>query len=421
MTAAPIEHLLPAAAPDEAAARAADWLRTHGFPGARDEGWRYTPVADIVARLDSASPPEPPPLTRADIDRLAGIHGSTRLVLVNGVYHTGLSDTGDNGPAVWTGLLSELPPGDARAGLPTDVDLADGFQALNRAVNLDPLVVAAAPDARPGEPVHIVHVAAAGGGSPVAHPRTIVSVGAASQLHLIETFTGLPGPCTTNAATVVDVARDATFVQCRAQTEAPGAAHVGHTRVHQAAGSSYHATSVMLGADIARHAIDVVLGGPRARVDLDGLYRPSGRQQHDTAVCVDHAASHGTSTQRFRGVVDDHARGSFGGRIIVRPGTVGNDARQSNRNLVLRPTARADTRPWLEIFADDVRCAHGATVGRLDDDALFYLRSRGIPHDESRRMLIDAFTRQITDPIQPDSLQVHLAVLMAAVAPGTRP
>ena len=174
----------------------------------------------------------------------------------------------------------------------------------------------------------------------------------------------------------------------------------------------------MLGAEIARHAIDVTLSGPDARVDLDGLYRPAGHQRHDMSVCVDHAASQGTSTQHFRGVIDDHATGSFTGRIIVRPGTVVNDARQTNRNLVLSPTARADSRPWLEIFADDVRCAHGATVGRLDDDALFYLRSRGISGDESRRMLIDAFVHEIAGTIEPTSLREHVATIIDAATHG---
>jgi Fe-S cluster assembly protein SufD len=121
------------------------------------------------------------------------------------------------------------------------------------------------------------------------------------------------------------------------------------------------------------------------------------------------------------GVVDDHARGSFSGRIIVRPGTVANDAQQMNHNLVLQPTAQADTRPWLEIFADDVRCTHGATVGRLDDDALFYLRSRGIPLDQSRAILTDAFVHEITDAIEPASLRAHLATMIDAATSEHRP
>jgi Fe-S cluster assembly protein SufD len=164
----------------------------------------------------------------------------------------------------------------------------------------------------------------------------------------------------------------------------------------------------MIGGDIARHQTDVRLGAD-ARVDLDGLYLPSSRQRQDNVVTVDPVASRGTSTQHFKGVIDDHARGSFSGHVIVQGGTVGNDAKQTNRSLLLSPTAEADSRPWLEILADDVRCTHGATVGRLDDDALFYLRSRGISLTESRAMLVAAFVGEILDTIEPASLRTRLA------------
>jgi Fe-S cluster assembly protein SufD len=170
----------------------------------------------------------------------------------------------------------------------------------------------------------------------------------------------------------------------------------------------------MTGADIARSAVVALLAGPDASIELNGLYLPAGDQRHDNVITVDHAASGCTSTQLFKGVIDDHARGSFSGRIIVRPGTVRTDARQLNHNLVLRPTAQADTRPRLEILADDVRCKHGASVGRLDDDALFYLRSRGIPTGMARSMLVDAFIAEITERISPPSLRDRLCGIASA-------
>jgi Fe-S cluster assembly protein SufD len=170
----------------------------------------------------------------------------------------------------------------------------------------------------------------------------------------------------------------------------------------------------MTGADIARLALDVVLDGREARTTLDGLYVPRHRQRHDHVVTVDHAASACTSRQRFKGIVGGHARGSFGGRIIVRPGTVATDASQSNHNLLLSSTAQADSQPWLEIFADDVRCTHGATVGRLDDDALFYLRSRGVPLAEARAMLIAAFADEVIARIAPESLRERVAATVHA-------
>jgi Fe-S cluster assembly protein SufD len=269
-------------------------------------------------------------------------------------------------------------------------------------------------------PIHIVHVAAPTDAFALAHPHTVIDLGARARAHVIETFTGLDGTTITNALTSIHVGSGATLTRHRIQTEAPGAIHVGHTRIAQATGSQLRSTSVMIGANIARDAIDVGLRGSDARVSLDGVYLPSGHRRHDTAVTVDHAASHCTSTQRFRGVIDGHARGSFSGRIIVRPDTVATDAQQTNRNLLLSSTAQADSRPWLEIFADDVRCNHGATVGRIDDAALFYLRSRGIPLEEGRAMLVDAFVREITDTISPGSLRDHVSAARSRRDPGAR-
>ena len=262
--------------------------------------------------------------------------------------------------------------------------------------------------ARLDGPVHVVHLSVPGESPGASHPRTIVDAGDGSHVTIIETFCGLPGAAVTNATSAVRVGRDATVTYHRVQLESSDATHVGHTRVDQGAGSSVRATSVMLGADIARAAIEVHLDGADSRADLTGLYVLGGHQRHDTVVTVDHAASRATSTQLFKGVMGDHARGSFSGHVVVRADTTGSDAGQSNHNLLLSPTAQADARPWLEIFADEVRCVHGATVGRLDDDALFYLRSRGVPLTAARAMLIEAFGLEVLDTIEPTSLRDHL-------------
>lgn len=422
-----LDRLIPAGPADAPSLRATNWLLDHGLPAPHDEAWRYAAVSEILSLLASSAPAEPKPISRTEIDRLAGDHGANRLVLVNGVCVPALSDIGLADDGTWLGRLCDLPPGTVSTSVPVGGEFTDGFQALNRAAAGDPAVVVIGPDLRHAPdspspaPIHVVHVAVPGTEPQVSNPRTVIEVGARSHLRLIETFTGLPGATLTNACTTIALGAGASLEHRRIQTEATGATHIGHTSVTQAGGSRYDASSIMFGADIARCAIDVALHEPDAHVALTGLCRPAGHQRHDTAVCVDHGASHGTSTQSFLGVVDDHARASFSGRIIVRPGTVANDAEQMNRNLVLQPTAQADTRPWLEIFADDVRCTHGATVGRLDDDALFYLRTRGIPLDESRAMLIDAFVREITDAVEPPSLRAHLATLTDIATNERRP
>jgi Fe-S cluster assembly protein SufD len=353
------------------------------------------------------------------VDALAGEHGGPRIVFVNGVYAPALSDLDRLASGLWCGPIGDLSPAqDAAIGWRDEATLVDGFEALNRVACADGAAVLIEPGAQLPDPVHLVHLTVPGPHAAVSYTRTIIDAGEGCRAQIIETFCGLPGAAFTNASATVRVGRGADVTHHRIQAEGAATTHLGHTRVEQAAESRLHSSSVMFGADIARHAMEVVLNGPDARVDLDGLYLPTDRQRHDTTITVDHAASRCTSTQRFKGVVDGHAHGSFSGRIIVRPETVATDASQSSANLLLCPTAQADARPWLEIFADDVRCTHGTTVGRLDDGALFYLRSRGIPVEESRAMLIDAFVREITDSIDPTSLREHLTASLGVHACG---
>lgn len=402
-----LDRLAPVPGDGVRAARGRSWFETNGLPDPTEEAWRSTPLEEVVAALEAAGPA---PATwgavdRAVVDDLAGDHGGPRLVFVNGALVPALSDLAPTTAGLWLGGADGLRPRRApRAPAPVD-EPVDGFHALSWAAGRDVAAVLVDPDVELAAPVHVVHLAAPGEGPSVTHPRTVVRVGPASHLDLIETFVGLDGRTITNASTRVLAGEGASVTYHRVVAEAPGAIHLGRAAIEQSARSTVGTTSLLVGGDIVRNAIDVRLLGPDSRVALTGLYRPVGRQRHDNVITVDHVASRGTSTQRFKGMVDDSARGSFSGHVIVRPGTVGTDASQSNPNLVLAPTAQADTRPWLEILADDVRCTHGATVGRLDQEALFYLRSRGIPEAEARNLLIEAFAAEILDAISPPSLR----------------
>ena len=374
------------------------------LPELRDEAWRYTPLAEVVARLRLAAPARASDaVTSALVDELAGDHGGVRVVLVNGIHVPSLSDLGPVAGAT------------VRAGrtMPGAHAPADGFDARNLADGHDTAHVRVDAGADLAELVHVVHVAVPGDEPTASHPRTHIELGTGARAVVLETFAGVPGRVITNATTTIELGSDAELVHHRIQLEADEAVHIGRTRVAQGRSSTLRSTSASIGAEIARHSLDVLLAAPDAVADLGGVYAPSGRQRHDTAVTVDHAASGCRSDQRFRGVIDDAARGSFSGHVIVRPGTVGSDARQSNRNLVLTRQAQADSRPWLEIFADDVRCSHGSTVGRLDDDALFYLRSRGIPADEARAMLVEAFANEVLATLAPPSLRDHVVARVA--------
>jgi Fe-S cluster assembly protein SufD len=426
-TATLLERLVPSRpARSESEARRAEraqahaWLRANGLPTARDEAWKYTPLDDILATtFDPAPIPAFQSVDIATVDELVGVFGGPRLVFVNGSFAPELSRSTPATVGVVCGneesVLTEIPAAFDPALTEKDqYSRFDGFQALNRAARRDTAVVLVAPETHVSEPIHVVHLSVPGVTPIVSHPHTLIQVGSLSRVTIIETYAGQAGRTLTNAATTFDVGPDAGVTHYKLQTEAAGSIHLAHTRINQAARSEVRSCAIMLGADIARNAIDVILGDVDATLHVTGLYLPTVRQRHDNVVTVDHAASAGTSRQVFKGVIDDAARGSFSGRIIVRPHTVATDAGQTSRSLLLQPTAQADTRPWLEIFADDVKCTHGATVGRLDDEAIFYLRTRGIAEQDARTMLIGAFINEVTDDIQPESLRSYVQTATAA-------
>ena len=357
----------------------------------------------INARMERSVAPcgdVPTSVTPMLIDAMVDATGP-RLVFVNGMHAAELSD------------CHRLP-----AGVRCDVsDTNSGGGSPIATLTVDDGV-------RFEEPIRVVHVAVPDADevqSLLSRARTIIELGTDAHAVVVETFGGLDGArasTMTESSTTIRLGDRAELVHYRIQIDALAATHVGHTLIDQGADSSVRMTSVTLGGDIARNAIHVHLDGPGARADLAGIAVTGGHQRHDTVVTIDHAASRCMSNQRFHGVVDDHGRGAFSGEIIVQPGATGTDAHQSSRNLVLDPNAEADSRPWLRILADDVRCTHGATVGRLDDDALHYLRSRGIPLVAARSMLIDAFLGDLTDSIAHESVRAHIAALVASAARG---
>jgi Fe-S cluster assembly protein SufD len=395
-------------------------------PTSRDEAWKYTPVDEIVARIETsteATRPSGTEVSRSIVDALAGHQDGPRLVFVNGFYDAELSDHHDLPSGLWCGPAGpHHPPTNALVAQSESARSVGSLFADSSPDGHDVAAIIADDERRFEHPIHIVHVAVPDHGEArvLSHPRTIIDVGQGSHLTVVETYCGLGGSTVTDTSTTIRIADRADLDQCRIQIESPTATHIGHTRVQQGAGSRLRMTSITVGGNIARNAIDVHLDVDDARTELTGVTMTAGHQRHDTVVTVDHAASRCVSSQRFVGVVDDHGRGSFSGEIIVRPGTIRTDAHQSTRNLVLDANAEADARPWLRILADDVRCTHGATVGRLDDDALFYLRSRGIALAEARAMLIAAFIRDITDDIADESVRAHVEAVVAAHT-GTRP
>ena len=417
---APLErlvHPLPTESANGTAARRSEafaWIAEHGMPTRHDEPWHYSPHNELGTAMGNAAPAQARSVDPSTIESLAGQHGGPRLVFVNGFYSADLSDPATSSE-VWCGPGGQVPSEQHSLVETAEArEFTDGFHALNRADGGEAAVVIAAPGSTTDAPIHIVHLTAPGDTLEVAHPRTVIVIGQNASAAIIESFVGLDGAALRNTDTTISLSADATLTHHRVQTEAGEAIHIGHTDVIQAANSTLMSTSVMFGARIARNAFRVEFTGEHATANLSGIQVLNEGQRHDTMITADHRASSCYSDQEFKSVIEERSRSSFSGHIIVRPGVVDTDAHQTNRNLLLSPNGQADTRPWLEIFADDVRCTHGATVGRLDDEALFYLRSRGIEADLARSMLIDAFIREVIDTVKPKSLRDHLKAIVAA-------
>lgn len=399
---------------------ALQWVSERGFPTAKDEAWKYTRVAPILEiPFEPAEPGTSQRLSVGAVDRLAGHFGGPRLVFVNGHFSADLSS------------LKRLPQG-ARVMSLAAVLVDDGevvepflsrwlhedlhaFTALNAALAEDGAVVRLPPNTTVEAPIHLVFLSDPGAVSQVSLPRSLVLVGAGSRATIIETYAGILGDVyLTNAVTEVVLDERATVEHYKVQNETEAAFHIAHLSVRQQRDSRFSTHSVSLGSSLARHEVKVSLEGPGAEVVLNGLYLPQGKQHLDNVTTIEHSAPYCKSREVYRGIVDGQGRGVFDGRIVVRPGAMKTDASQTNKVLLLSESAEADTRPRLEIFADDVKCAHGATVGHLDQEAVFYLRSRGIPENAARGLLCQAFAGEMLGLIQVKPLRAQVERLVAS-------
>ncbi|HZW74118.1 MAG TPA: Fe-S cluster assembly protein SufD, partial [Caldimonas sp.] len=241
----------------------------------------------------------------------------------------------------------------------------------------------------------------------VTHPRTLIVAGEGSRVTVVEHYLG-EGIYWTNAVTEAVLGAGASLTHYRVQRDSPRAFHVGTVAVEQAADSRYGSRSISLGGALVRSDIGTRLDAPGAACTFDGLYLASGTQHVDHHTTIDHRQPRGTSRELYKGIMDGRATGVFNGKVFVRPHAQQSDAQQMNKNLLLSDDAQIETKPQLEIFADDVKCSHGATIGQLDDDAIFYLRARGIDAAAARQMLIFAFANELIEPVAVEPLRALL-------------
>jgi Fe-S cluster assembly protein SufD len=402
-----------------AAAAAFDRL---GFPTTRDEDWRFTNVAPIAQTPWTPAPAaavSPGDVARFVVPGLAG----PVMVFVNGRYARELSAAGD----ATAGLtMMTLADAIARDGVVVAPHLARyagvssrAFAALNTAAFDDGALIAVADGAIVEAAIQVVFLSTATAGPAATHPRVLVVLGRNSQARLIETYAGIgPARGFTNAVTEIVVGDGAVFDHCRLQREAESAFHVGHTQFQLGRSSTSTSYAIALGGQIARCDAVAVLGGEGAECTLNGLYVADGCRLVDNHTVIDHASPHGTSHELYKGILGGRARGVFNGRIVVRPDAQKTDAKQTNKTLLLSDEAQVNTKPQLEILANDVKCTHGATVGQLSDEALFYLRARGIGLEDAKSLLVRAFATDVTDRIGPEPVRAELGRLLARWLPS---
>lgn len=369
-----------------------------GIPTTKDEEWKYTSLRELAE--ESFVPGESQP---ASSEPYRYASKAIRVTLVNGAW---IPDAGPLPDGLEIRLVEE---GDRALGSLIDLD-SHPFAALNSAVFESALLVRIARNAVIERPIEIVHLTTEGA---CAAPRLLVLAEEGSQATLVETYASIgEGASFSNAVVEVFVAPNAQIEHVKVQRENLNAFHIALTRAKQSRDSTYRHFSVTYGGHLTRNDLEVFLDGPNLHCRLDGIYVLGGDQLADNHTRLDHAYPHCDSFEVYKGVLDGRSRGVFNGKIFVHQDAQKTDAKQTNQAILLSPEATIDTKPQLEIFADDVKCTHGATVGQMREDALFYLRSRGIPAGQARALLVYAFAAEVLEKIECEPVREELERLL---------
>jgi Fe-S cluster assembly protein SufD len=391
-----------------------------GLPTTRDEEWRFTNIAPLLRHAfhlpthDSAIDSVVGPL----IKQATLTEDFNRLVFINGRYSERWSRHSLVDPEVAGSLAESIRDGEASvrqrliAGASSH---PSAFTSLNSAFIEDGALIDVPADVQLSQPIHLIFATAGGGQLIACHPRNLISLGRNSQATIIESYVGVGDTgYFSNSFTEINLAESAELHHHKLQQEQIDAVHVATTRVHLQSRSGYHSHYFAFGSALARNEVDCFLDGEGINCTLNGLYMPVGDQLMDCRTRIDHAKPNCRSKELYKGILDDKAKGVFNGKICVHPHAQKTNAMQSNQSILLSDDAVIDTKPQLQIYADDVRCTHGATVGELDAQALNYLRSRGIPKELARAMLIFAFANEIVQGVHVPEFRKYLESLLLA-------
>jgi len=385
-----------------------------GFPTTKLEEWRATNVSPIAREIFQPAPRDGEAPALDDLPEVARVDlGGPRLVFLDGRYAPDLSSVGELPDGLWVGNLAEalgrIPEQIEPHLCRTAASETTAFEALNDALAEDGAVVLVADGLQIDRPIQLLFVSHGANHATASAPRTLIVAGRGSRASLVETYAGHgDGRYLTNTVTDVQVGDNAALEHVRIQIEGPDGYHISHNRFRQGRDSRYSHHNINLGGKLVRNDVLAALDGEGGWCRLNGLYLTGEEQHVDNHTRLDHAMPHCDSRELYKGILADKSRAVFNGRIVVRPDAQKTDAKQSNPNVLLSSGALAHTRPQLEIYADDVKCTHGGTIGRLDQEAIFYLRSRGLCADAARELMLSAFAGEVLEQIEPEPLRTSL-------------
>lgn len=386
-----------------------------GFPTTFEEEWKYTNLAGLAKTPFETAFQKNVELSASDLDAFVYAEArASRLVFVNGIFRRELSSLEALPGGVAAENLSDALRGEHSEGvrerLARYADYSENsLTALNTAFISEGAFLFIPRGVRVAAPVHLLFITASEDSPIASFPRVLVVAEAQSEATIIESYASAgEGRYWTNAVVEVALEDGARLEHYKVQRESLKAFHTATTQVEVGGASVFDTTTITLGAELSRHNVNVRMRAAGAQVHVDGLYMVGTNQHTDTHSLIEHAEPYCTSRQLYKGILDGKSRAVFNGKVFVREGALQTDAQQTNRNLLLSNEARVDTKPQLEIFADDVKCAHGATVGQLEEEELFYLISRGLRPELAQNLLTYGFAEEVVNKIRIESIKAQL-------------
>ena len=387
-----------------------------GIPTVKDEEWKYTNLAPMAKHTFEF--PSTNKLIETEALNAYRNDGDINIVIINGTLSSELSNTEKLPKGVTISTIEKAIANNApniESHL-TKYDLKNetAFVGLNEALNKNGTYIAVEKNAVHEGLIHIIHVTSLENTNTVSTPKTLITLDQSSEITVLESYVSFNDQTTyfTNALTDVFLEENATLHYCKAQKESLNAFHIGQTRVWQERNSNYDGFTLTAGSQLTRNNLNIVLNGEGADAILNALYSIYGDQHVDNHTLVDHQVPNCTSNQLYKGILNGNSRAVFNGKVFVRPIAQQTNSYQLNKNLLIGENCRVDTKPQLEISADDVKCTHGATIGQLDEAEMFYLQTRCIPRKAATKMLVHGFVNDLFDTIKNNEIHQKVDTLM---------